>query len=298
MKKALVTALIICLICTAPLSATMIVVIKTPDGYWIGADSSREKDGKRVDTVCKIHPTQFGVLAKFGASQGLALDGTGYSTDKEVEDLVQSSNRADDFKTKLQSQNEKDIVAELVYLINEHWVTPETLSRYVMLETFGDYFSASLLRGEILFEIDGRAQVLMTRPVSKPDPMGLGYRYSVETAQPWIPLGKLGTTGSGPDKPVIHLLPSVRMFAMMVQTQDTDSWVQNHPLEALKKFLDQGHTEAPEDVGPPYTIVHIIGQFNSKDKVDWIEKGACPGWTEKLLPDGMRTFRNHSAPQH
>ncbi len=109
------------------LQATMLVVIKTPEGYWIGADSARENQGKRVETVCKVHVTSFGVLLKAGNSQGITRTGHSYSIDREIKRLLAASRSADEFKAKATEKFERDITDEFLYLINDPSITPETM---------------------------------------------------------------------------------------------------------------------------------------------------------------------------
>jgi len=52
-----IAATLLALVSSTPLRATMLIVVYTPDGYWIRADSARQAGGKRIETVCKVHET-------------------------------------------------------------------------------------------------------------------------------------------------------------------------------------------------------------------------------------------------
>ena len=87
------------------LQATMLVVIKISEGYWIGADSARENEGKCVETVCRFHATSFGVLLKAGNSQGITRTGHSYSIDREIKRLLAASR----VRPRIQGQSYREI---------------------------------------------------------------------------------------------------------------------------------------------------------------------------------------------
>jgi hypothetical protein len=99
----------------APLHATMLIIIYTPDGYWIGADSARSKDSIRLGTVCKVHQTKWGLLVKMGTEIAAGFDGHEYSTDEEIQALLKTSNNVEEFKTQVEAKYHADIDAELAY---------------------------------------------------------------------------------------------------------------------------------------------------------------------------------------
>ena len=120
-------ALLFLLMFTQPLRATILIIVYTPDGFWLGADSARHKGESRSATVCKIHETKWGILLKGGNSQGTTYKGAHYSTDKEVEDSLENSMSADDFENNLRLQFKRDIDAELAFLVQDPRTTPENL---------------------------------------------------------------------------------------------------------------------------------------------------------------------------
>ena len=66
------------------LQATVIVMIQTNDGYWIGADGVRSFQGSKPEAVCKIHQVHGWLLVKSGESQSWDRYGRDYSVDAEV----------------------------------------------------------------------------------------------------------------------------------------------------------------------------------------------------------------------
>lgn len=92
--------------------ATVIVVIVTPSGVWIGADAYRGNPAipnSAVSLVCKIHQVDDYILLKYGNSEGFRLGDSVYSTDKEVEDELKDHPQFEIFKKKIAERWSSDI---------------------------------------------------------------------------------------------------------------------------------------------------------------------------------------------
>jgi hypothetical protein len=275
----------------------MVIVIYTPDGYWIGADSARAGEGKRVETVCKVHETKFGLLLKSGRSQGTTAQGDGYSTDKEVEDLLAASASAEEFKESLRLRFKQDVEAELIHAIDNPKVTPQTFSTTRMSSPIPAPWIPVLTRSALLFESDGQhrlGEALVVMPQSDPLPAGLpgrtAYRYWAPSTLGWHPIDDphLHLSQVNPENGTPISYPaSVRMFSYAVSYPKPDTWVRTHPKQALLEMLGLGHAEQPQEIGPPYVLVHVVLHNGKKPITHWKERGVCPSWTEDILPDDM-----------
>ena len=299
-RRLLTSGALLALAVPPTLQATMLMVVYTPDGYWIGADSARSS-GKHVQTVCKVHEIKFGLLLKSGRSQGTSAEGDDYSTDKEIEDLLAVSTSAEEFKANLRSRFKQDIETELLYILDDPLITLHTLGTTAFRAPIPEHLDVILMRAADLFEPKGEhvlGEALEVRPESDPvfDPRtGLtAYHYWAPSVLGWHPIEDLkssvtlietGTTISYPD--------SVRMLSYPVAYNRPDSWVRIHPKEALLEMLKQGHEEQLEQIGPPYVLVHVVRRNGQKQSIQWVERGVCPSWTENVLSDDpVRDSRN------
>jgi hypothetical protein len=83
------------------------------------------------------------------------------------------------------------------------------------------------------------------------------------------------------------------MLTYPVSYNKPDSWIQDHPKEALLEMLKLGHAEEPELIGPPFVIMHVSRENDHKQKTRWIQRGVCPSWDETVQPESfLREFRN------
>jgi hypothetical protein len=280
----------------------MLVIIYMPDGYWVGADSARNINGKRTETVCKVHETKFGLLLKDGRSQGRDFEGNVYSTDKVVEDLVATSTNAGEFKANLRRTFELEEEAELLYLSKWPNPTPKTVDYAIFDNPVPGSLIPRLGRGVLLIESDAGTrpgEVLMVWPKSSPvfNPWTgrHGYHYSATPYLDWNPIGRFASQVFDPETNTWLSFPaSVQMFGRVVQYDRPDQWVQTHPSEALAEMLKLGHASFPEEVGPPYVIVHVTQRKDEKPMIHWVEKGVCRSWTIDIRQDDdLQALRDH-----
>jgi hypothetical protein len=286
-----------------PLGATMLVVVYTPDGYWIGADSARSAGETRQETVCKVHETKFGLLLKSGSSQGTTANGQLYSTDKEVEDLLTESQSAEEFKTNLRSKFKLDVESELVYLVNGQSVTPQTLTSDLFDSPIPEPIIPELTRGVFLFQFSGEhklGEALLVRPQSVPLSSSMGtkvtYRYSALSIFGWHPIDDFEPKVYEVETHRTKSYPqSIRMLSYAVAYGKSDTWVRTHPKQALLEVLSMGHDDKRDEVAPPYVIVHVTQGKDNEHTIKWINSGACPSWTETVFPDAsLEDLRNQS----
>ena len=284
--------------------ATMIVFIYTNDGYWIASDSYRSSGGKHVSDVCKIHETRLGLLVKSGDSQGETTFGGPYSTDKEVEDLVSSSESLKDLKESLRARFKQDINREIAILVDDPQVTGESLEQMPMRNQFPEDIVSILSRVIVIFDTaspEATGEVLLVEPQSgRVFPNSL-YKYGARAVFGWHPADQLPY----PSYPVIHTAPSIHQLSYMVSYGKSEAWVQLHPKETIVEMLTEGHKEHQEEIGPPYAIVHVIVRKSQAPKVKWVSKGVCPQWSESVDPsaktliqlrDELRKHANSSSP--
>jgi len=268
--------------------ATIIVVIYTPDGYWIGADSVRTIGDNRTQTVCKVHLTKFGWLLKSGNTVGTRTDGTLYSTDKEVEDLLSTTTLATEFKERLRLVFKRDIEAEMVYVLNDPTVTIDNLESTPFQIPLQDEFVAELSRSIVLLPsnpADGSGELLQVEPMGQPVSRNwLGqvqYKYWAPSVSGWHPIQDLRPIVNTPNG-IITFPPSVHMFGHPVQYDRPDDWVLLHPQEALTEILKKAHDQDPKGVGPPYTIVHVRKSKTQETGYEFVAKAPCPSWNEGI----------------
>jgi len=262
-----------------PLQATLLVVVYTSDGYWIGADSARSSHGKRVETVCKVHETRFGLLLKSGASQGTTTAGETYSTDKEVETVLKVSTNAEEVKANLRSRFKEDIEEELTYFVNDLAVgSHQKLGESPIPTPIPDPLISALQRTVLLFEPDAAnrlGEVLHVVPRSDPWADQITwprmYRYWAPAILNWHPIDDLKPHTTDPSSGTTVTFPeSVRMFGIPFQYTKPDEWVRSHPREALLDMLEEANRLEPEEVGPPYVIVHVTRGKGPAQQIQWI----------------------------
>ena len=276
-------------------SATMIVVIYTDDGFWLGADSYRSDGGRHVSNVCKIHETRFGLLAKSGQSQGPTEKENIYSTDREVKDVLASAENTQAFRDTIKSEFKSDIIQELAILCDAPDVKAENIATKKMNAPIPPAFVRSLSRTIVLFDssssiLEGR--VLNVQPQSDEaiDLFTKYYNYSAPATLNWHPVVDLKED---------FLPSSVHEFASQFPYSRSDNWVRSNPQADMVEILTQAHEHEPESVGPPYSIVHVISQKFGPPKIAWITKGVCPGWTTRIItPDKILEFRNEARQQN
>ncbi len=265
----------------SPLSATVLAVVKTKDGFWIGADSSRGTGGAKKDQVCKIHETDFAVIGKAGSTQGFTSSGVDYSTDEEVFDIAMAGNGASSFERAIQDRYEHDIWEQMAYLLHEPTWTEETISEGYFENPMPPAVTNIEIRNIVLIAVEGgtlKMRQLMVSPSSKLIAQSR-FQYFVNVlAWPEITPQVLRK------EDVSH--PSLHQFGLAVQISEDDAWIQTHPVETLQKVLAEGHRLYPDDAGPPYSIAHVeLAPPSKKTKsglvVTWISRGQCPSWNFK-----------------
>lgn len=278
---------------TVPLHATMLIIIYTPDGYWIGADSSRSKGSERLDTVCKVHQTKWGILLKAGTETAISFDGHEYSTDREVQTILATSRSVDDFKMQVESKFHSDIDAELAYDLLKVYEqfpseyplggpTPENVESLVFnVPPIPDSLVDSL-NTEVILMDSGQAprtgEILevapMSQPISNPTQFKTQYHLVADSYLDWTQISSLPSFTTRSNH-VFTFPPSIRMFGYVVTYDKRDAWVQQHPKDALLELLAMGHHDLPSDIGEPYAIVHVVRQEGKPNDVQWVSKGAC-----------------------
>jgi hypothetical protein len=266
--------------------ATMIVVIYTDDGYWLAGDGYRSSGGKHVADVCKIHETRFGLLAKSGETQGVREPVEIYSTDREILDLLNSVEDIESFESKLRVAFKRDIEQEEAFVLDDPTVTGQNLEENKFRRPLPDWVAINLSRTVTMFNTkvsDDKGKILLVQPQSDRliDPiLGAYFKYWARSISGWHSADTAVLTVNSPHP--ISYPSSVHELAYPVSYSKTDAWVQKHPKQALIELLQQGHRGKPEEIGPPYAIVHVIWRKSGPPKIDWVSKGKCPGWTETI----------------
>jgi hypothetical protein len=277
-----------------PAWATMLVVIYTPDGYWIGTDSLRSNKTTSLGTVCKVHETKWGLLLKGGEESAVNFEGEKFSTDQEVQTLITTSTSANDFKAKLKSKFHYDIDAELAYdvvkaneSIPSHGAhtrppTPEDLESIVFNTPLDADRSISMDRTILLMDSDTeghKGQAFHMVPIYVPIRSSFSiqptYHYIAAIDLDWHTISTLPTSARTA-RDIATFPPSVRIFMAPITYARPDEWVQQHPQDALLEMLRTGHDFDPIHIGEPYVIVHVVTHAGRPDKVQWISKGVCP----------------------
>jgi hypothetical protein len=289
--------------------ATMIVVISTKDGFWIGADSARSTSKGRFEDVCKIHETRFGLLIKAGDAYVTRETGEEYSTDQEIQELLRSSDNMEDFQTRLRERFESEIEEEMVILIDNPAITTANLHQAKMSKAFPRQWTLTLERNVIMFDTnkpDSVGKLLISRPDSYEDPDFFGRNfYQIGAESVWQLLSDSHPMLLLSESPLVYPR-SVNQFAYAVSYEKTDDWVQAHPQKAIEEILDRGYKERPDQIGPPYSIVHVKIRPSGSSKVEWKLRGSCPKWSNSInadsnlfkLRDDMRAAARNAATQH
>lgn len=282
----------------------MIVVVYTSDGYWIGADSARSSQGKRVETVCKIHATRFGVVVKSGNTQGTHLSGETYSTDEEVKSILDSSRDSEEFEAHLRSAFKSDVDDELSYVLNNPNVNGGNIETTPMLASIPESLVLWLQRDVSLFPNgDPRSGVLLeVRPQSDPilirTPFGprTMYKYWAPARFSWHSIDDLRSPITLDDGRTISYPDSVRMLTYPVEYDKPDSWVRTHPKQALIEMLTLGSKDESGLIGPPFEIVHVSVDKKGNSHNHWILRGKCPSWSTDIeTPSLLESVRNPPA---
>ena len=274
------------LILAQPLRATMLIIVYTPDGFWLAADSARETGGLRTATVCKVHETKWGLLLKGGNAQGTTYQGDHYSIDKEVEAALEKSTSVADFENNLRLQYKKDIDAELAFLVQDPAVTPDNLESIGFDTPIPADTVSTLIRTVLMVRPAdvSPGEVLLVAPESPAISTDLmhrsKYRYWAPSIWGWHPTIDIRPEPGG----LITFPGPARMFGELVTYSKPDTWVQAHPKEAIMEMLGLGHQQFPGTIGPPYVILHVIQAKGRKSKIHWIAKGVCPSWSEQVDP--------------
>lgn len=264
-------------------SGTAIEVIRTPDGFWVGSDGRRGR-GQRESSqvVCKIHETKLGLVGKGGALVGFTDTDQEYSLDKELRERIRVAESANSFRDQLDALYTKQIVSEIDFLLRAPGQTAEELEAHTFTSEMPDKLSMLETRNVFLIDSDGTQlalRQLMVFPASARRPFG-GFRYYIQSTH-WLKLD--GTQFREPEDQ-IH--PSLNQLALYVHFPKEDTWIQAHPREALVELLQQATKQYPDDVGPPFSIVHIslvrdkAARAPAKIRYAWIRRGKCPSWTD------------------
>jgi hypothetical protein len=264
-------------------SATVLIVIYTADGYWLGADGLRSSN-LGVDqpfAVCKIHATKFGYLLKSGDAQGVTYASEQYSTDKEIEDLLSKSESSEEFKTKLREIYKRDIREELAFQLHLPNITPEVVELAVFPQPISLEAGGAMSRDIFLIEPGTQGTLLEVRPWS--DRTRSGYNLFALVSIDWVRSEDLQIHANPLGGEAMSLPKSVRMFGEQFSYDRPDSWVQTHPLEAMREMLAEGHRRSPQHIGPPNTIVHVRTAAHRSPRPHWIEKGKCPSWSDEVV---------------
>jgi hypothetical protein len=227
-----------------------------------------------------------GVLLKAGNSQGTHFDAVPYSTDKEVEDLIDESASVAEFKKQLLSQNKRDLDTEIAFLQDSPFIDPTDLENVHFDRPLRDSDIPHLSRTEILIERTGSGwsgEVLLVQPQSDViQDSPVKYRYWSHALLPWAPIYDPEITFSLQRGGLLTFPPSVLIFAHPVSYLRPDSWVKEHPRKALQEIFKIAHDEDPISIGPPYAIMHLIGGNGRQPKIRWAQKGACESWNSEI----------------
>jgi hypothetical protein len=262
-------------LCVRAASATVLIVVYTEDGYWLGADSIRSSlTSESQNTVCKIHETRFGILLKSGAGVTVGPANQTSSVDAEIQDTLAKSKTVDEFKKTIRAQYKHDIQVIVAKSYNVPVVAAESLEMLKMSHPIPNRDIDALSRTILLFEPSKRGEILDVSPgTQKIDDYFKNFtRVNID----WAPVESLAQR---------QLPLSVRMFGEQRPYYKPDDWVRTHPQQAMREMFQIAHSEDPNHVGPPYVMVHVIQAMGGgKPRIDWVSKGACPSWTRAISP--------------
>ncbi len=263
---------------------TAIVVIKTPDGYWVGADSIRGL-GDRSELVCKIHQTKLGLIGKTSVLEGFTASGEDYSLEEEIVNAIKIAPSAEQFRLAIRNEYVDDIWEQMAFLL--HDPSLRTKQQISNVRNFGPMPEATKefeFRNLFLIAIehnDLKFRQLMVEPASRPTLTG--NQYFVDVLD-WVEISNTLLR----DK-YDRLHPSLHQLGVWVKYDKDDAWIVQHPESAIREVLALSHEAYPTTVGPPYAIVHVhmspAGMGSSRKsqiKFEWIAKGKCPSWTYTL----------------
>jgi len=219
----------------------MLIVVYTKDGFWLASDSYRSGGGQHTEDVCKIHETRFGLLAKSGDSQGDTETGEIYSTDKEVEDLLATSENFESFQARLRLQFKQEIDQELALLVDDPAITGQNLEHFEMSSPIPESLIPIKTRTVIMFntkKADAAGTILLVTPQSEPIRSGLygiSYKYWAPSVFGWHPVED-AVQSAIPPNPPIKVPPSIHEFSYLVSYSKTDDWVRKHPKRRLPRY--------------------------------------------------------------
>jgi hypothetical protein len=293
MHKPTTTLMVAVLLVSSWLHATAIVIIQTNDGYWIGADGVRSfgSSNQPLEEVCKIHQVHGWLLIKSGPSQSLDRYGRDYSVDAEVKKLTDESPSVGELKNDLKDKFLEDEIEVIRWYVAQF--APETLSEpNPLTHYFENPISPNVKENRVVtligYDTDQLVNLTLdATPKSYRDTGDARFPYRFAVNAKWIPT----PFDSGPMKLLAY--PG----EPPVKSAHPDEWITKNPAKAIREVLKNAHDGFPNEVGPPYTIVHIRSARKSsrtadafdgskqRIRIDWVEKGACPGWTTDLLPD-------------
>lgn len=277
-------------------SATMAVVIRTKDGYWIAADGDRTVKGQKGPDVCKIHASKYGLVVKAGASEGYRATGEDYSTDATVHQILEANSDTVSFMQQTKRQFLDDLTEELVYTVRNQGVTVDNLPSKSFTNPVNRGFELGRRRDLLLLDLQDGSEPIKHLAVTGVSiahyqmSAGPGYSYASKALFDWTDIDTATddyAESRGPG--------GVYMFFSVVDYKRDAAWIQAHPDRAALEILEQGHSEDPISVGPPYTLVHIKfplkkNSFRGKARVTWVKPGKCPSWMDDNPPDSAKDF--------
>lgn len=271
--------------------ATVIVMVKTNDGYWIGADGVRSNEGthESLGPTCKIHEAHGWLLLKSGASQSSDRYGNDYSIDKKVRPALDGSQSMKSFETEIREQYKADLLGVIMNYIA--LLAPATRSEpNPILHKFSDPIRPDIVDGQHrVLTLIGYVSGLWIN-----ESLDAGIISYSDTGDPTFPYRFASRVSDW--SPTSFSNGQMRFLAyperQLPTSSHSDDWIVTHPKEAIKEVLEEAHKKFPSSVGPPYSIVHVTAARKSPGrvrtdtarvgmKIDWIEKGACPSWNTK-----------------
>jgi hypothetical protein len=240
---------------TSSLQGTVIVVVKTSDGYWIGADGVRSfSSGGPPQLVCKIHQSHGWIVLKSGATQSWDRFGTDYSVDAEVKKIVEVSSSSQQLETQLAdlfTKEENEFIRWYIATQEPSTLHESNPLTHIFTNPIPPEYVIEQSRVLTLigFEHDQPVNLsLITAPVSKRDTgvFRFPYRFDVDV-DGWRPT-KLE---SGPITFLSYptLIPPKPIHP--------DEWIKSHPRDAIEEVLKAAHDSDPKRAGPPYAIIHM-----------------------------------------
>lgn len=279
--------------------ATVIVVVRTAAGFWVGADGVRSDDGRFLGSVCKIHQMHGWLLLKSGASQGYDRAGNDYSIDAEIRNYAQSAETVEKFKDSVSLKLPDEIREEVYYLVrSQGW---PLASEHPLIDSFP--FQEPVLeswrngRTRMITLIGLRSNVLTNISFSVHlSTFRAGFDLANTHYNPLFPYRIKEDVADWVTTPFFSRSIAVLSSPGPLPYARDDAWITANPLKAIREILDIGHKLYPQGVGAPYSIVYVAANKKVKQnastfdgsrtdlKITWIEAGACPGWTTTIDP--------------